>query len=143
MLRSAQLAFAFSLTLTPLPQQALGQTPSPLVPPENPLSSNVTQLGEITVSATRSPRQIDDVPSSVSVITAATIQKQGARNLKEMLRDEPDVTVPVGPTRFGTGGSPTGRAGPDTAWVPASFCSLKPPAPRSFPCTRASRGASV
>ncbi len=111
MLRNAKLVFAFSLTFTALPQQAAGQTSSTRVQTENPLSSNATQLNEVTVSATRTTRQIDNVPSSVSVIPAATIQKQGARDLKELFRNEPDVTVPVGPTRFGNGGNPTGRAG--------------------------------
>jgi hemoglobin/transferrin/lactoferrin receptor protein len=111
MLRKANAAIALSLTLHALPQQVLAQnTPSPNVAANNSAVSTST-LSDVTVSATRTVRKVDDVPSSVSVITDAAIQKEGARNLKEAFRNELDVTVPVGPTRFGVGGAPTGRGG--------------------------------
>ena len=111
MLRKANIAIALSLSLQTLPQQSFAQAnSSPIVPANNPVAE-ATQLSDVTVSATRTIRKVDDVPSSVSVITDATIQKEGARNLKEAFRNELDVTVPVGPTRFGLGGSSTGRAG--------------------------------
>lgn len=111
MLRKANVAIALSLSLHALPQQAFAQTTSlPTVTANNP-SVNASTLSDVTVSATRTVRKVDDVPSSVSVITNATIQKEGARNLKEAFRNELDVTVPIGPTRFGDGGAPTGRGG--------------------------------
>jgi len=111
MLRKANVAIALSLSFHALPQQAFAQTPSlPTVTANNP-PVNASTLSDVTVSATRTVRKVDDVPSSVSVITDATIQKEGARNLKEAFRNEPDVTVPVGPTRFGVGGAATGRGG--------------------------------
>jgi hemoglobin/transferrin/lactoferrin receptor protein len=111
MLRKANAAIALSLTLHALPQQTFAQaTASPSLAANNP-AADPSRLSDVTVSATRSVRKIDDVPSSVSVITDATIQKEGARNLKEAFRNELDVTVPVGPTRFGVGGAPTGRGG--------------------------------
>ena len=111
MLRKANVAIALSFTLQALPHQSFAQTTPP---PNVELNNSVTdssQLSDITVSATRTVRKVDDVPSSVSVITDATLQKEGARNLKEAFRNELDVTVPVGPTRFGVGGSATGRGG--------------------------------
>ena len=110
MLRKANIAIALSLTLPAFAQQSVAQTASPKVVANNQVV-DPSQLSDITVSATRSARKVDDVPSSVSVITGATIQKEGARNLKEVFRNELDVTVPVGPTRFGGGGAPTGRGG--------------------------------
>jgi hemoglobin/transferrin/lactoferrin receptor protein len=111
MLRKANIAIALSLSLHALSQQVFAQTaPSLDVTANNPASDSTT-LSDVTVSATRTERKVDDVPSSVSVITDATIQKQGARNLKEAFRNELDVTVPVGPTRFGVGGAATGRGG--------------------------------
>ena len=110
MLRKANIAIALSLTLPAFAQQSVAQTASPKVVANNQVV-DPSQLSDITVSATRSARKVDDVPSSVSVITGATIQKEGARSLKEVFRNELDVTVPVGPTRFGVGGAPTGRGG--------------------------------
>ncbi len=110
MLRKANIAIALSLTVSTLPQQAVAQTPSSQAVTNNQVV-DPSQLSAVTVSATRSARKVDDVPSSVSVITGATIQKEGARSLKDVFRNELDVTVPVGPTRFGVGGAATGRGG--------------------------------
>ena len=111
MLRKANVAIALSLSLHALPQQAFAQTTSsPNVTANNP-PVNTSTLSDVTVSATRTVRKVDDVPSSVSVITDTKIQKEGARNLREAFRNELDVTVPVGSTRFGVGGAPTGRGG--------------------------------
>lgn len=74
-------------------------------------NQSITQLEAMTVSATRGERRIDEVPASVSVITAETIEREGARNLKDIFRRELDVEVPVGPTRFSNAGTAAGRAG--------------------------------
>ena len=110
MLSKANIAIALTLTLPALLQQSAAQTPSPEPATSRPLVAP-SKLSDVTVSATRSARKVDDVPSSVSVITDATIQKEGARTLKDVFRNELDVTVPMGPTRFGVGGAPTGRGG--------------------------------
>lgn len=70
-----------------------------------------TQLKELTVSATRGERRIEEVPATVTVITSETIEREGARDLKDIFRNELDVTVPSGPTRFSNAGTSTGRAG--------------------------------
>ena len=72
---------------------------------------SLTQLKEMTVSASRGERRVDEVPASVTVITAETIEREGARDLKEIFRHELDVTVPSGPTRFSNAGTSTGRSG--------------------------------
>lgn len=76
-----------------------------------PQEHSLTQLKEMTVSATRGERRIDEVPASVTVITAETIEREGARDLKEIFRHELDVTVPSGPTRFSNASTSTGRSG--------------------------------
>ena len=110
MLSKANIAIALTLTVPALLQQSSAQTSLPEVATNKPVVDS-SKLSDVTVSATRSARKVDDVPSSVSVITEAAIQKEGARTLKDVFRNELDVTVPVGPTRFGVGGAPTGRGG--------------------------------
>lgn len=92
---------------------AIAQPSQPSQPnqPNQPFEHSLTQLKELTVSATRGERRIDEVPASVSVITSKTIEREGARDLKEIFRYELDVTVPSGPTRFSQAGTSTGRAG--------------------------------
>jgi hemoglobin/transferrin/lactoferrin receptor protein len=69
------------------------------------------RLEAVTVSATRSSRQIEDVPASVTVISAQKIEQEGARDIKDLFRNELDVSVRAGPTRFGMGGNSSARAG--------------------------------
>ena len=93
MLSKANIAIALTLTVPALLQQSSAQTPSPEAVTNKPVAAS-SNLSDVTVSATRSARKVDDVPSSVSVITDATIQKEGARTLKDVFRNELDVTVP-------------------------------------------------
>ncbi|HET7867828.1 MAG TPA: TonB-dependent hemoglobin/transferrin/lactoferrin family receptor [Burkholderiaceae bacterium] len=68
-------------------------------------------LAETTVTATRTPRLVDDVPNTVTVIRATDIDKSGARDIKDVFRHEIDVTVRAAPGRFTAAGAATGRAG--------------------------------
>ena len=77
-----------------------------------PLEDSVTPLNEITVSSTRSERRIDKVPNTVTVTTSEDIERGGARDIKDLFRNELDVTVRSSATRFSNSGSGnTGRAG--------------------------------
>jgi hemoglobin/transferrin/lactoferrin receptor protein len=87
-----------------LPRLAIADTDSLPVNASN-------QLEAVTVSATRSSRQIEDVPASVTVISAQKIEQEGARDVKDLFRNELDVTVRAGPTRFSIGGNSSARAG--------------------------------
>ena len=51
------------------------------------------------------------MPDTVTVETATAIRDSGARDLKDLFRNELDITVPAGPTRFTAAGDSTGRAG--------------------------------
>src|SRR5262245_47025292 len=65
----------------------------------------------VTVTATRSERPVDQVPSTVTVITARQIEDQLATDIKDLVRFEPGVSVRNSPARFTAAGASTGRDG--------------------------------
>ncbi len=66
-----------------------------------------TELPELTNTATRGDRRVDEVPATVSVFKP----NPGARDLRELLRDEVDLAVRAANPRFTLAGSSIGRAG--------------------------------
>jgi iron complex outermembrane receptor protein len=58
-------------------------------PPDPP----VIEAPEVTISATRSERNVLDVPGNVTVIDRETIERSGAQNVPELLRREAGLTV--------------------------------------------------
>jgi hemoglobin/transferrin/lactoferrin receptor protein len=70
-----------------------------------------TYLGEITVTATRSVQQVDEVPATVSVVTEQEIEDNLVDDIKDLVRWEPGVEVPTSPARFGAAFGSTGRDG--------------------------------
>ena len=68
-------------------------------------------LPPITNTATRTERRVDDVPATVTVVLAAEIEAAGARDIKDLFRNQVDLTVRRAPGRFGLAGASTGRAG--------------------------------
>jgi len=69
------------------------------------------RLGEVTVSATRTERQTNAVPNTVSVYNQRTLGELNARDLKDLLDDEVDLAVRAQANRFSAAGSSTGRGG--------------------------------
>ncbi|MFA6113667.1 MAG: TonB-dependent hemoglobin/transferrin/lactoferrin family receptor [Sphingomonas sp.] len=65
----------------------------------------------VTVTATRIPQPVADVPATVTVITADTIADQLASDVKDLVRFEPGVSVRRAPARFGAAQGVTGRDG--------------------------------
>lgn len=65
----------------------------------------------ITVTATRFPTDISDVPGTVSVITDEQIADEMATDIKDLIRFEPGISVRRAPSRFGAALGVTGRAG--------------------------------
>lgn len=55
--------------------------------------NDATQLEQITVTATRSARQVTDVPSTVTVIDEQEIQRNVVRDIDDLVRYEPGVSV--------------------------------------------------
>lgn len=70
-------------------------------------AQTATELPELTNSATRGERRVDEVSSSVSV-HGKTAQ---ARDLKDLLRDEPGLAVRAANPRFSLAMASVGRAG--------------------------------
>lgn len=66
-----------------------------------------TELPELTNTAARGDRRVDEVPATVSVFKPAP----GARDLRELLRNEVDLAVRAPTPRFSLAASSTGRAG--------------------------------
>lgn len=71
----------------------------------------VNFVDEVTVSATRSEKKIEDVPATVSVITAEKIEENLVVDIKDLVRFEPGVAVRNSPARFGAAQGTTGRDG--------------------------------
>ncbi len=65
----------------------------------------------ITVSATRRPELVSEVPATVSVITAQEIEENFVQDIKDLVRYEPGVSVRTAPARFTAAGANTGRDG--------------------------------
>jgi hemoglobin/transferrin/lactoferrin receptor protein len=71
-------------------------------------------LKEVTVSATRSEQKTDNVPRIVTVTTAEEIQELGARNVGDVFKDSPDITVPQQTGRFSLAIGSQGRGGQES-----------------------------
>ncbi|WP_431259015.1 TonB-dependent hemoglobin/transferrin/lactoferrin family receptor [Roseateles chitinivorans] len=103
-LRPTPVALALSLAF-PL---AFAQTPAPA---NTPTAENPQQLGELTVSATRTERSVDAVPNTVTVKNRKQLDRRDARDLKDLLSDEVDLDVKAMTPRFTAAGASTGRSG--------------------------------
>jgi hemoglobin/transferrin/lactoferrin receptor protein len=64
----------------------------------------VLPLRKISVSATRGPEELTDIPATVTVAGAADIEHGLARDIKDLIRYEPGVSVGNAGTRFGLAG---------------------------------------
>jgi hemoglobin/transferrin/lactoferrin receptor protein len=73
--------------------------------------SDDAELGEVTVTATRYAMPVASAPATVSVFTAARMEKQLVENIADLVRYEPGVSVRTAPARFTAAGSSTGRDG--------------------------------
>ncbi|RJG04715.1 TonB-dependent hemoglobin/transferrin/lactoferrin family receptor [Noviherbaspirillum cavernae] len=104
MLRKSTLALAVGMAWASAPAIAAGE---PTSSPE----SAPARLGEVTVSATRTERRVDNVPNTVTVTTSEDAEQEGARDLKSLFSDELGVEVRTAPARFTAAGAATGRAG--------------------------------
>ncbi len=66
---------------------------------------------QLTVTATRTKRAADEVPSTVSVISDEEIEDRLVTDIKDLVRFEPGVSVRSSPSRFTAALSATGRDG--------------------------------
>lgn len=115
------LSVAFPLVLAPALAPAHAQSvtsaspaaPSQAAPAASAAASSAPPqpLGDITVSATRTERLTTAVPNTVTVITRKDLDRRDARDLKDLLSDEVDLSVKAMTPRFTAAGASTGRAG--------------------------------
>jgi hemoglobin/transferrin/lactoferrin receptor protein len=68
---------------------------------ETPDTSAAKELDTVTVIGTRRENAITDVPATVSVIDRKRMDREQSRNLKDLLRYEPGVSVSNAYGRFG------------------------------------------
>ena len=69
---------------------------------EQPKAQQPTLMNQVTVTATRTERELDDVASSVSVVTAEDAERNMAGDIRDLVRYEPGVSV-SSDSRFGNG----------------------------------------
>ena len=62
-----------------------------------------TEIENVTVTATRTERSLNDVPATVSIISADEVEKNLSRDIRDLIRYEPGVSV-GGSNRFGLNG---------------------------------------
>lgn len=74
-------------------------------------SANYDDGQVITVTATRAPKDVNDAPATVTVISEERIADELATDIKDLVRFEPGISVPRQPARFGAALGTTGRAG--------------------------------
>lgn len=104
-LRPTPVALALSLASPLASAQTQPVAPAPAT------AESPHQLGELTVSATRTERSVDAVPNTVTVKTRKQLDRRDARDLKDLLSDEVDIDVKAMTPRFTAAGASTGRAG--------------------------------
>jgi hemoglobin/transferrin/lactoferrin receptor protein len=74
----------------------------------------IDRANRIVVTATRTPIRIEDVPLTVSQITAEQMADELVTDIRDLIRFEPGVSVQRQPARFGAALGATGRAGNDS-----------------------------
>ena len=83
---------------SPPPDTLLAQARAPL-------------LGTVIVSGSRSEQEAADLPASSEVLDRATLEAEQIHDIRDAVRDMPNVSVKRAPARFGLAASNTGRDG--------------------------------
>lgn len=112
-----KLALLMAISFAPIAVNAqivTGEDGSVLNQRQGEKTQEDRDLKEVTVSATRSERKTDNVPNVVTVTTAEEIQELGARNVGDVFKDSPDVTVPQQTGRFSIALGGQGRGGQES-----------------------------
>jgi hemoglobin/transferrin/lactoferrin receptor protein len=69
------------------------------------------ELDKVTITATRSEKKLQDAPVTASVISSEEIEDGLVKDIKDLVRYEPGVSVRTAPARFTAAGASTGRDG--------------------------------
>ncbi|MEJ1965303.1 MAG: TonB-dependent hemoglobin/transferrin/lactoferrin family receptor [Gammaproteobacteria bacterium] len=89
----------------------VAMTPAMVCPAAQAAEPSSADIELVTVTATRTKTALFDAPATVSVLTSDTIEKQLAKDIKDLVRFEPGVSVRSSPSRFTAAGASTGRDG--------------------------------
>src|SRR5690606_32466975 len=65
----------------------------------------------VTITATRTEKNLDEVPATVTVLSDKQIEDELVTDIKDLVRFEPGVSVRNAPARFGAALGTTGRDG--------------------------------
>lgn len=68
------------------------------------LAPDISQYDRVQVTATRTERALSDVAATVDVIDREQLDRHLVRDIKDLVRYEPGVSVTSSPARFGLGG---------------------------------------
>ncbi|MDR6627031.1 TonB-dependent hemoglobin/transferrin/lactoferrin family receptor [Caulobacter segnis] len=101
-LKLAALAAASTAALLASTAQAADNASTP---------ADANEVDKVTVTATRSEKPLSQAPATVSVISADEMEDGLVKDIKDLVRDEPGVSVRTAPARFTAAGSSTGRDG--------------------------------
>jgi hemoglobin/transferrin/lactoferrin receptor protein len=99
-MRPNALSLALALAV-PMPAAASAQPGTPT--PDVAAAVAVADFDRIVVTATRTQRALEDVPNTVDVIERERMDEILVRDLKDLFRYEPGITVTEGFGRFGIG----------------------------------------
>lgn len=94
---STRTAFCLALALSAAPGTALAQE-------ESEAPAGARPFETLTIVGTRTERALGDVAATVSVKSADEIEQELARDIADLVRFEPGVTVAGTGSRFGLGG---------------------------------------
>lgn len=101
------VALACALIASPTWAQQAAPAPSD----SQPLAQGAGTLKPVVISGSRSEREPEDVPARVDVIEGEALDPTRAQDIRELVRELPNVEVKRAPQRFGAVQSPTGRDG--------------------------------
>ena len=74
-------------------------------------STSTAQLDAVVVTGARAERELGDVPQRIDVLQGAALDPTQAQDIRELVRDLPNVEVRRAPQRFGAVLGATGRDG--------------------------------
>lgn len=88
-----------------------GRVQAQVVLPGAPLQVAQANLKEVVISGSRSERVLADVPASVDVLSGEDLNPAVVQDIRDLIRDTPNVSVKRAPQRFGGVNTSTGRDG--------------------------------
>lgn len=88
---------------------AVGSAAPSAVLAQSANASHVAALSEVVVSGSRTEQNRDDLPASVDVIDSQQLEQGQVQDIRDAVRDIPNVSVRRAPARFGLASGNTGR----------------------------------